>query len=148
MIKLLTAPVLLLVLLTAACSGDGGGAPDQATGPAVSVCDNSDGGLDGAAVFVTTPVSGARVSTGFSVEGCSRTFESTVNWALYDRTGTKLADGFTSGGGVDGPASLQFEVAYSVDALQLGRLEVFQPDVSGGEGFPPPRDVVPLVLLP
>lgn len=115
---------------------------------AVDVCDNEDGGLDGAVVFVTSPLSGSRVSSGFAVEGCSRTFEGTVNWALYDRTGAPLADGFTSGGGSDGPASFWFEVTYSLSALEVGRLDVFAPDPSGGEGFPPPRDVVPLVLLP
>jgi heat shock protein HslJ len=113
-------------------------------GPAV--CDTSD--LGGASfVFVTSPVSGARVSTGFTVEGCSRTFESTVNWTLFDRTGAELASGFTAGGGVDGGAPFAFEVAYALAEPSLGRLEVFEVDVSGGEGFPPPRAVVPLMLL-
>lgn len=112
-------------------------------GPAV--CDISD--LGGSSfVFVTSPASGARVASGFSVTGCSRTFESTVNWELYDRTGNELASGFTTGGGVDGGAAFAFDVEYALAAPSLGRLEVFEVDVSGGEGFPPPRAVVPLML--
>jgi heat shock protein HslJ len=99
-------------------------------------------------VFVTSPPSGALFPSGSTVEGCSRTFESTVNWELYDRTGALLESGFTSGGGVDGRAPFSFFVTYTVDEEQVGRLEVFEVDVSGGEGFPPPRDVVPVVLTP
>jgi hypothetical protein len=35
-----------------------------------------------------------------------------------------------------------------VDARQIGHLEVFEEDVSGGEGFPPGHTVLPLVLRP
>ena len=112
------------------------------------VCSNSDGALSGAFVFVTEPNSGARVSSGFAVRGCSRTFESTVNWKLRARNGNVLASGFTTGGGVDAPAPFTFNVAYSVSQRQIGHLEVFEEDVSDGAGFPPPRDVIPLVLQP
>jgi hypothetical protein len=112
------------------------------------VCSNSDGALSGAFVFVTEPNSGARVSSGFAVRGCSRTFESTVNWKLRARNGNVLASGFTTGGGVDAPAPFAFNVAYSVSQRQIGHLEVFEEDVSDGAGFPPPRDVIPLVLQP
>jgi hypothetical protein len=107
-------------------------------------------GLDqiGPFVFVTAPHSGARVHSGFAVTGCSRTFESTVNWRLLDRAGDEIASGFTSGGGFDGPGRFAFAVEYSLSEEQLGHLEVFEVDVSGGEGFPPPRNVIPLVLVP
>ena len=102
----------------------------------------------GSFVFVTTPASGARVFNGFTVEGCSRTFESTVNWQLFDREGNELASGFTSGGGVDGPGRFSFIVTYdgALTDAEVGRLEVFEVDASGGAGFPPPKDMVPLVL--
>ena len=102
----------------------------------------------GAFVFVTSPPSGESVSSGFTVDGCSRTFESTVNWRLLDRSGAEIAAGFTMGGGVDGPGSFSFTVAFSISAEELGHLEVFEVDASGGEGFPPPQDVVPLILEP
>ena len=45
----------------------------------VDNCTNADGAFNDAAFVVTTdPVAGARVSSGFGVTGCSRTFESTV----------------------------------------------------------------------
>ena len=91
----------------------------------------------GAFVFVTTPASGAEVFSGFAVTGCSRTFELTVNWRLLDRSGAEPTSGFTMGGGVDGPGRFAFTVEYDVDERQLGHLEVFETDASGGEGFPP-----------
>lgn len=97
-------------------------------------------------VFVDAPRSGQVVSSGFAVTGCSRTFEATVNWRLLDRTGAALAEGFTMGGGVDGPGPFRFTVEFAPVEPQIGHLEVFEVDASGGEGFPPPRDVVPLVL--
>jgi heat shock protein HslJ len=109
-------------------------------------CTAGSPGTQSAFVFATSPRSGDRLPSGSLVEGCSRTFESTVNWTLFDRAGTELASGFTSGGGVDGPAPFSFTVTYDVDGEQVGWLEVFEVDVSGGEGFPPPRDVVPVVL--
>lgn len=112
-------------------------------------CDNSDGALDDAAfVFVTSPVAGQRVGPGFPVSGCSRTFEANVQWRLLARDGSVLASGFTSGGGVDGHAPFSFTVPFTLDERQIGHLEVFDEDVSDGEGFPPGRTVVPLVLMP
>ena len=52
------------------------------------------------------------------------------------------------GGGVDGAGSFDFAVTYSVPERQIGHLEVYEEDVSDGEGFPPGRNVVPLVLNP
>ncbi|HUF60924.1 MAG TPA: Gmad2 immunoglobulin-like domain-containing protein [Verrucomicrobiales bacterium] len=114
----------------------------------LDVCSNADGALNGAFVFVTSPSPGQRVSSGFAAHGCSRTFESNVQWRLRARSGALLASGFTSGGGVDGPAGFAFTVSYSVAERQIGHLEVFEEDASDGEGFPPPRCVIPLVLQP
>ena len=88
------------------------------------------------------------MSPGFTVRGCSRTFESTVNWKLKGRDGSELAMGHATGGGVDGPGAYTFTVSYSVSERQIGHLEVYEEDASDGEGAPPPRNVIPLVLKP
>jgi len=112
-------------------------------------CANEDGALSDAAFVITTaPRAGDRVASGFAVQGCSRTFESTVNWRLLARNGTELASGHTQGGGADGPGPFSFTVSFSVPAQEIGHLEVFEEDVSDGEGFPPSHNVLPLVLRP
>ncbi len=122
---------------------------DDPIGNPPDACDIGDGALDDAAfVIATAPAAGARVDSGFAVAGCSRTFESTVVWQLLGRDGSVLAEGFTSGGGVDGPGPFAFTVAYTVAERQVGHLEVFEEDASDGEGFPPGRTVLPLVLQP
>ncbi|MFD0987491.1 Gmad2 immunoglobulin-like domain-containing protein [Methyloligella solikamskensis] len=110
-------------------------------------CENDDGALDDAAfVIVMTPRAGDRVRTGFGVTGCSRTFESNVQWKLIGADGSELASGHTSGGGVDGAGTFDFDVTYEVDKRQVGHLEVMGEDASDGEGNPPGRTVLPLVL--
>jgi hypothetical protein len=112
-------------------------------------CKNDDGALsDAAFVIVASPRPGDRVQSGFAVSGCSRTFESTVNWRLVARNGTELAKGHTQGGGVDGPGPFSFTVSYQLTAPEIGHLEVFEEDASGGEGNPPGRNILPLVLKP
>ena len=112
-------------------------------------CALSDGALDDAAfVIATAPAAGDRVSSGFAVAGCSRTFESNVNWRLTGRDGGVLGAGNATGGGADGPDAFTFSVPFAVEARQIGTLEVFEEDASDGEGFPPGRTVLPLVLLP
>ncbi len=101
---------------------------------------------DTALVIVLEPGSGEAVGSGFAVNGCSRTFESNINWRLLARSGEVLAEGFAMGGGVYGPGPFSFTVEYTSPESQLGHLEVFEIDVSDGAGFPPPRDVVPVVL--
>ena len=101
---------------------------------------------DAALVIVTSPAGGEEVANGFAVSGCSRTFESNVQWRLLDRAGEELASGFAMGGGVDGPASFLFAVEYHSAERQLAYLEVYEDDVSEGQGFPPPRAIVPVVL--
>ena len=124
-------------LAEVSASGDDDGGP---------VCDSSL--PDAALVIVFEPGSGATVSSGFEVSGCSRTHESNVVWRLLDRSGAVLAEGLTSGGGFDGPGEFSFTVEYESAERQLAHLEVFEVDESEGEGFPPPRDVVPLWLEP
>lgn len=118
-------------------------------GEEADACDNDDGAFDEAAfVIATEPQAGERVESGFAVAGCSRSFESNVQWKLLARDGAVIASGNTQGGGVDGPGAFSFTVPYSVNTRQIGHLEVFEEDVSDGEGFPPGRTVVPLVLKP
>ena len=137
-----TAGLAAVAVLLAGCASvpGGGGAGG---------CDLADGALDDAAfVIATAPAAGARVESGFGVSGCSRTFESTVVWRLRARNGSLLGQGTATGGGVDGPGPFAFSVPFTVGERQVGHLEVFEEDASDGEGFPPGRTVLPLVLLP
>jgi immunoglobulin-like protein involved in spore germination len=128
-----SAAVALLALALAGCGSD----------EERDVCDAAD--ASEAFVFVESPASGAHVKSGFHVSGCSSTFEGTVNWRLRDREGRPLADGFAQGGSRE-PGAFSFAVKYDVvDAQQVGRLEVYEPRVTT-EGFPPVRNVIPLVL--
>jgi hypothetical protein len=66
--------------------------------------------------------------------------------AITGRDGNPLATGVTQGGSLE-PSSFAFTVEYSVATRQIGELQVYEPRVTT-EGFPPSRDVVPLVLEP
>jgi hypothetical protein len=99
-------------------------------------------------VSVLSPGSGHALRSGDEVTGCSRTFESNVNWFLVDRQGNEIAAGFTMGGGVDGAGPYSFTVEYTVDQAQTGHLWVVASDPSGGEGFPPPENKIVVVLYP
>ena len=137
---------LMLLLLMMGIAVGCGGRPDA---PAASPCAPPDPALEEAAfVIATTPRAGESVTSGFAVRGCSRTFESNVQWRLADRKGRVLARGFTSGGGVEGRKPFAFAVDFQVSERQLGYLEVGEPRVSEKEGFPPGRTVLPLVLVP
>jgi len=103
---------------------------------------------DAAIVIVRVPRSGEGVASGFEVSGCSRTFEGGVNWRLLDRMVAAIAEWFTMGGGLDGPLPFAFTVEFNTAERQMAHREVFEEDVSNGEGFPPSRDVVPLLLEP
>jgi hypothetical protein len=122
------------------------GTPD----PSLDACANLDPAmLDASFVLITTDVGGMSVVEGMVVSGCSRTFESTVEWRLIDRNGDLVAGGHTMGGGVDGAGPFEFTVgAYSVAEAQAGHLEVVAPDPSGGEGFPPSTHRIPVILTP
>lgn len=146
-------PLTLATVLFSGCKQPPAAAPaPQGTTPPAAARDvgsNADGALsDASFVFVASPASGERVGPGFSVNGASRTFESTVNWRLKAADGSELATGHTSGGGVEGHGPFSFKVAYQVTERQIGHLEVYEEDASDGEGKPPGRNVIPLVLQP
>lgn len=122
---------------------------ETATPAAEDACaDLSPVAAEASFVFVANVTSGDTLASGTTVEGCSRTFESNVTWHLEDRNGDTIADGFTMGGGVDGHATYEFDVEYEVDEAQIGHLVVEAPDPSGGEGFPPVTNRIPVVLTP
>ncbi len=97
-------------------------------------------------VIVLSPSAGEEVKSGFTASGCARTFESNVQWRLIGRSGEVLSSGYTSGGGVDGPGVFRFRVEFAVAERQVALLEVFEDDVSEGEGYPPPRVVAPVIV--
>jgi hypothetical protein len=130
-------PGLLLGL--AACSNPAAPDPCEPIDPVLA---------DSSFVVVVNPTAGVRASSPLQVRGCSRTFESNVVWELRSRDGRPLASGHTSGGGVSGAEAFSFSAAFTVSAPELGHLEVFEPDESDGEGFPPGRSLIPLILLP
>ena len=122
--------------------GDGGEGGSES-----AVCANGEGALDRTAfVFVEAPRSGERVLNGFRVSGCSSTFESNVTWRLRARDGHVLATGFTQGGS-DVPGPFAFTVDYPIGARQVDHLKVSAPQMTT-KGFPPVRNVIPLVLEP
>jgi Immunoglobulin-like domain of bacterial spore germination len=125
------------------------GLSSLAPGASGARCPTGDRTVDESSfAFLARPAVGTTVRSGFTASGCSRTFESTVAWRLRDRAGRTLARGSTRGGGVDGPARFSFRVRFTVRSAQIGRLEVEASDPSAGEGLPPVRNVVPLVLRP
>lgn len=148
--RIVAALAALALMAGATACGDDDDDPGSASAPVTTPADPClDAPADASLVFVTVPSSGARVGPGFEVTGCSRTFESTITWRLLDRAGDVLAEGVGSGGGVDGPGPFAFRVDYAAPTPeQVGHLEVGEEDASDGEGFPPPRDVVPLTLTP
>lgn len=139
--------IVCLILIMAGLAACTRSKEPHAGGP--DNCAIGDGALaDASFVIVTRPDAGDRVASGFQVTGCSRTFESTVNWRLLARDGSELNSGFTQGGGVDGPGTFSFQVTFTGAEREIGHLEVFDEDTSDGEGPPPGRTVLPLVLLP
>jgi hypothetical protein len=136
------AAIVTGAAVAAALAGCGGGSRSES-----AVCANGDGALDKTAfVFVDAPRSGERVLNGFRVTGCSNTVEANVDWRLRARDGRVLASGFTQGGSLE-PGPFTFTVDYPSRPRQVGHLEVFEPTTTT-EGFPPVKNVLPLVLEP
>ena len=112
-------------------------------------CDGIDPVLSASSfVLVVTPTEGLRTASPVLVRGCSRTSESNVVWELRGRDGRVLGSGHTSGGGFSGLAAFEFSAEFTVSEPEVGQLEVSEVDDSDGEGFPPSRTILPLVLIP
>ena len=117
--------------------------------PRYDPCENIDPVLAASSfVVVVEPVGGERIGSPVEVRGCSRTFESNVVWELRGRDGRILASGYTNGGGYSGAAPFEFSAHFEISEAEVGLLEVFEPDESDGEGFPSPRTLIPLALVP
>jgi len=98
-------------------------------------------------VFVTSPLVGAQVHTGFTVTGCANVFEAAVEWKLKDSQGAQIGQGSTlatCGTGCVG--SFTFTVPFAISAAQVGSLEVYH--TSPNTGTPVYVNTIPLVLLP
>ncbi len=115
--------------------------------PDTPPCTNQHGVLGNIGVVVATPRSGDTVSSGFTVSGCSRTIEWVFGWNLYDRSGRLLASGDEGhGGGLPGPGTFEFTVAYDVPERQRGRLVVSDDPLLGPDYAI--DTVIPLILEP
>src|SRR5680860_1511675 len=108
------------LLALAACGSDGDGT--------ATACSAEAAALEVPHVIPTQPASGAVVDSTFTVSGCSRTFESTVQWTLNGPSGLELARGVAMGGGVDGSAPFEFSVTAEVSGPTLAELRVFEED--------------------
>lgn len=139
----------LLSLALVGATNPAGAMGSWVEGGDIDNCDDDENVFqESAFVIATEPEAGDDVESGFEVEGCSRTFEGSVQWKLIGRDGSVLASGNTQGGGVDGAGDFSFTVPYTVGTKQIGHLEVFEEDVSDGEGNPSGRTVLPLILKP
>lgn len=98
-------------------------------------------------VLIVEPAAGARITSGATVVGCSRTFESNVAWRLLAQDGRELASGTSRGGGVEGAGELRFALRYDLERPERGHLELSEPPTTG-EGHPSPATRIPLVLAP
>ncbi len=163
------AALLTMGLLVAACGAEPGAQPAPTPAPTVTVtatetvtaaptdapptspasdgCTTLQSGENFAFVFVTSPTVGAQVQPGFTVTGCSNSFEAAFAWALYDHSGNVLSDGFgsaTCGTGCVG--DFQITVPYAVSQATIGSLEVWTN--SAEDGSKQDINTIPVVLNP
>jgi germination protein M len=99
------------------------------------------------AILVEHPAPGETVTSPLHVTGTANTFEATFNYRLEDATGKTLAKDFvtaTSGSGTRG--TFDFNVPFTVDAAQDGKLAVFE--LSAEDGSVIHERVIPLRLTP
>lgn len=110
-------------------------------------CDSLDASALGALIVVNAPSAAESVGETFTLSGCAATFEQNVQYRVTDREGDVLAAGFTTANAPDIGVTGEFSTEVSLDAPSPGiiTLEVFEDDVSDGEGGVPPRHVIPLV---
>ena len=115
-----------------------------------NVCQPNPSSVDAADpdIIVSSPTAGASVSSPLTVTGQARTFEQTVQLALFDAAGNEIASSFTTATapdiGVLGPFT--GAVSFSVTASTAACLWVFEDSAETGE----PINVVqvPLTLQP
>ena len=96
----MTARAFTLTLIVTAMAASPSAQTPTSAPAAIDACTASPDALkDEPFVMATAPLAGARVKSGFTVKGCSRTFESSFAWTLTIRGGKVLAKGTASGGG-------------------------------------------------
>jgi hypothetical protein len=119
---------------------------DEHDGGAAFVCGDIDTSTLGSIVVVTSPAAGETVGDSFTLEGCAAAFEATVNYRVTDHGGAVLAEGFATADQPDIGISGEFSTTVDLGATEPGRLslDVFEPDVSEGEGGVPPRHLLPI----
>ena len=85
------------------------------------------------AILPLAPLPGATVTTPMTVSGTSNTFEATLQWAVLDRSGATLKDGFataTSGTGTRGTFSFTVDVGSYQGAATVKLFEASAEDGS------------------
>lgn len=137
------------VTVTVTASPDPGGPDDGDTDDgetgdvdAQDPCADPPSGTD--LIFVTEPQPGQSVSSPFTVEGCSSTFEANVVWELVDRDGSTLAEGFTMGGTMGEADGFSVEVEYEVSEETIVTLRVYESSAEDGSELH--VNSIPLVL--
>lgn len=86
-----------------------------------------------AAILIDTPARWAQTTSPLVVQGTARVFEGTVQYGLYDGSGLPLAEGFTTtSAGAPAFGTFEFEIAYEVDAPQLGSLILWEQSARDG----------------
>lgn len=84
-------------------------------------------------ILVDTPAWWQFVESPIAVTGIARAFEATVDWALFDAEGLELASGFTTAStGAPDWGDMMFNIAYNVDHLQVGTLQVWETSAQDG----------------
>jgi hypothetical protein len=96
---------------------------------------------------VTSPKAGATLSLPITVTGQERTFEQGVNWQVRDRSGTVLAEGYTTGHGLD--MGVWGDYSFTIAKLNKpakGLLEIWVFEYSAKDGSIVNLVKVPIVL--
>ena len=99
--------------------------------------DDGDAGGDEAAIVVTSPESGATVSSPVTISGTASVFEGTVQLRILDADGKEVGRAFTTASsGAPDRGTFSEEVEFSVDEAQDGVIRVFEENVASPEEGP------------
>ncbi|MDP9021602.1 MAG: Gmad2 immunoglobulin-like domain-containing protein [Actinomycetota bacterium] len=152
--KGLAAAIVVLIVATA-CGTRGDQAGELRAQSTVTVtvtaspdaddpCADPPSGTD--LIFVVQPSPGERVTSPFTVTGCSSTFEANVVWELLDADGGTLADGSTMGGTMGQPGRFSFDVEFDVTGEEIATLRVYESSAEDGSEMH--VNSLPIVLQP
>ncbi len=167
--KQFLASAAIGALVLAGCSTDPGASPTPtetitetvtatptatptptSTSAPVDVCASLPSTADQLAfIFVSAPAPGTIVSDGFTVTGCSNSFEASYQWDVQDHDGVVIDDGFgTASCGTGCVGTFSFTVVLdSVPTTQtVISLRVFES--SARDGSPVHVNTIPLIFQP